>query len=546
MNSLLRCAVLRKTMLMTALLTMFCLCLFSPDHASASPDTTWSATFSLNMTRAVDQHIFVPDSDYVYMIMDHGIQPLMLVPGPHYTYTGTLDDQLDSGVTYHYYFRINSAERESVDRTLTAQPGTVVVSAWWNDETANYTTFIVNMTYAAQYGIFNPATDSVCIAGTMNNMQGSPKMQRIDTSLDYAYTYGLEPGSVQRYKYRINRGDTAAGEVELLYQPDRIIRVPDTLLEVNNDYNNFNPAKRLMTFRCDMGYYVRAHHFDISSDFLDVAGNFNGYGANDVLFDPDEDTVYSLEKYIDTSWFHQGPLAFRFRINGAWESAELQGKPDRTYNFHDTVNQNPNIFECHYNDLDPAVPTPPWAYNVDIQGLLIYKKFLSGIYAYENVNGIREGVSAYRWLRSSNAQGTDATPIDSAWKITYVVDTLDIGKWLVFEVTPKAASGDSAVGQPVRAVSSGSISAWDVGMDEHSPLITLVYPNPATDHITVESRSELYRIELINLLNQRVLVREDIGSKSVWLSLGSLPHGLYLVRASTRNGQSGVARVIRY
>jgi hypothetical protein len=544
MNSFVRSALIRKIMLILALLSFPGILLLSLNSASANPDTTWSVSFQLNMTKAVNQHIFLPDSDYLYVTMDHGIQPMRLVPGPGYTYTGTLVDQLDTGVTYQYKFRINDSVYETVNRQVFAQPGMVSVTAWWNNEPLNITTFIVNMEYAVQYGLFNPVSDSVCIVGTMNSLQGPSKMQRMETTLNYTYVDTLlVPGSVQQYKYRINADSSG---LELLYKPARIIRIPDTLLEVTSYFNNFNPATRLMTFRCDMAFYVKEHFFDVTADYLDVAGNFNGSGANDALFDTDGDTIYTLDTYIDTSWFHQGPLEFKFRINGNWNTAELPGKPDRTYVFHDTIQQNPNIFGCYYNNQDPSVPTPPWVYDVSIQGPLVIRKILSGIYSYASVNGIPEGISTYRWLRSSNAQGTDATPIDSAWKITYVVDTLDIGKWLVFEITPVAASGDSATGMPVRVISTNSISAWDVGMAENSALITRVYPNPFGDYFTVAARQEIEHIELVNYLNQTVLVKEGLDAKSVRLTAGYLPRGFYLLKAVTKTGQYGVTHLIKY
>ncbi|MDP1621694.1 MAG: T9SS type A sorting domain-containing protein [Bacteroidales bacterium] len=544
MNLYIRSAIIQTVLLLMTLAPAVSMLFFSINTVSANPDTTWSVSFRLNMTKAVNNNIFSPDSDHVYLVMD-GIEPLKLVQGPGYTYSVSLFNQLDSGVVYSYKFRINDSVWETVNRTFTPKPGMVDVSMWWNDEAVNYTTFIVNMKYAVQYSLFDPSVDSVSIVGTMNTMQGSPKMNRIDTTLNYAYVYSLDPGSIQQYKYRINLGDSATGQMELLYKPDRIIRIPDTLLEVTNDFNNFNPAKRLMTFKCDMSYYIEAHHFNMAYDYLDIAGNFNGFGANDALFDTNGDTIYTLETYMDTTWIHQGPLEFKFRINGDWNSAELTGKPNRTYAFHDTVNLNPNIFTCFYNDLNPSIPTPPWAYNVDIQGLLIYKKFLSGIYSYENVNGIPEGVSSYRWLRSNNSLGLDATPIDSALKITYVVDTLDIGKWLVFEVTPKGVSGDSAIGKPVRAVSSNSVSAWDVGMGERSALISLVYPNPAYDYITIETGKQMDRVEILSYLGKTVLIKEDIGSTSVRLPVGHLPKGFYLLKATAKSGEWGVARMIR-
>ena len=536
-------AIIRKIMLLSVLMPLFCIFIFPVKVLSATPDTTCSVSFSVNMTKAVNQHLFSPDSDFVYLVADHGIEPVRLLREPGYVYTGALLNQLDSGVTYHYKFRINDNVMETVNRSVTAGPVMIKVSAWWNNEPLNITTFLVNMKYAVQSGTFHPLTDSVCIVGTMNGMQAAPKMQRMDTTLTYAYVDTLlVPGSVQQYKYRINADSSG---LELLYRPSRITRIPDTLLRVTSDFNNFNPAKRLMTFKCDMGYYVKAHHFDVSSDYIDVAGNFNGSVANDVLFDRTGDTIYTLEKYIDTTWFHQGPLAFKFRINGNWNTAELTGKPNRIYNFHDTIHQNPDIFSCHYNNLDPSIPTPPWVYNVDIQGLLIYKKFLTGIYSYENVNGIPEGQSTYRWLRSNNPQGTNAIQIDSGLKITYTVDTLDIGKWLVFEITPKAVRGDSLTGKTVRVVSSNSISAWDVGIGDNQALITRVFPNPASNDVTVESKKEVDRVELINYLDQAVLVRNGVGLKSVTLPVGNLPKGLYILKVTTRTGQFGVARVIR-
>ncbi|MEI7726775.1 MAG: T9SS type A sorting domain-containing protein [Bacteroidota bacterium] len=541
MNLFVHSAFIRKVMLMTAMI----ISQVSLDAISANPDATWSASFRLNMTKAVNQHIFMPDSDYVSLVIDHNLLPVKLVQGPDFIYTATLS-MLDSGVTYHYNFSINDSLQETVTRSFTAQPGMVNLSDWWNNQPINITTFIVNMQYALAYGIFDPASDSVFLVGTMNNWKGSPKMQRIGTTLNYSLADTLfEAGSVQQYKYRINQGDTAKYEMELVYKPNRIIRIPDTLLTVTSDFNNWNPAKRLMTFNCDMGYYVKAHHFNVNTDYLDVAGNFNGNGANDVLFDTEGDTIYSLELHMDTAWFHQNPLSFKFRINGDWNTAELTGKPNRTYVFHDTINQNPNIFGCYYNDLNPFIATPPWVYNVAVQGLSVYKKFLSGTYAYENVNGIPEGISTYRWLRSTNAQGLDAIAIDSAIKITYVVDTLDIGRWLVFEVTPISASGDSASGTPVRAMSS-QISAWDVGISENSALIARIFPNPASDYFTVEARKEIAQIEVLNYLNQTVMKKEEIGSNAVRLFVGGLPKGFYLVKATTTSGQVGIGRVIKY
>jgi hypothetical protein len=507
---------------------------------SAKTDTTWSVTFKLNMSYALTQGIFDPDSDFVYVGLDHGIEAMKLVPGPGYVYSASLFDALDSAETYSYKFRINDSTWESVHREFTAMPGTVTITTWWNNETPNQTRFIINMEYAAADGSFDPTTDSVSIVGTMTAMKGSPAMQRIDTTLRYAINYSLDPWTVQEYKYMIS-GDT--NRMELRGRPARLVFITDSILEVQSDFDNYNPGRRQMTFRCNMGYYIKTLRFDPGSQWVDVAGNFNAGAYQDVLFDTDGDSVYSLDLMIDTAWFAGGPLSFRFRIDSDWSQAELTGKPDRVYNFHDTTGQNPNMYYCWFNDLDPSVPTRPRAYEVAIQGKLIHKQILSGTYLFEDVNGAREDTSQYRWYRSSNAQGTDAVLIDSAVKITYTVDTVDIGKWLVFEVIPIADKPDSAIGYPVRVVAPTPIGG--VGIDEVGSIITKVYPNPLRDLITIEARRELATVELIDLAGRVVLTITVSGANAVRFSAGHLPGGLYLLRAKTLQGETGVTRLMK-
>jgi len=543
MNSLLHGATVPKAKLIVVFVSALLILLSAVREAVAAPDTTWSVTFSVNMSKAVKEQSFNAATDSVFVVLSPGIAPLKLVEGAGYIYSGTLYNEIDSTTTYTYYFRKNGTTPEAITRQFIPKPGMSTLAVWWNNDPLNITTFVVHMQYAAQSQLFNPATDSVSVVGTMNNMQGSPKMIRIGTTLDYFYPYTLAPGSVEEYKYRINHGDTAKGQAELLNQPNRLVRIPDTLLEVADDYNNVNPSKLLMTFRCNMAYYVKSHRFSMAGDYLDIAGSFNNGGAHDVLSRMDTDTVYTLRKFLDTTYIHQSPITFKFRINGSWSSTELTGKPNRTYAIHDTIGHNPNIFNCYYNNYDPTVLTRPWAYNLGIQGTLIHKQILSGIYTYEDINGFPEDSTTYRWLRSADAAGNNAVAIDSAWKITYTVDTLDMGKYLVFEVTPRAAKGDSAVGKPVRFVSGSVI--FGVGIDERRALINRVYPNPFTDYLTVETSSDVTAIELITLGGQRVMTARGFRTRVIRLSPGQLPKGLYLLKATSTSGDFGVIQVVK-
>jgi len=506
----------------------------------AKPDTIFGFNFQVNMTKAVEEGIFQPDSDYVYVVLDQGISPMTLVPGPSFTYSALVTNGLDSGKTYNYKYRINDSVWETVDRTAIALQGITTIKTWWNMDALNYTAFVVNMTYAVQSGIFNPGSDYIQVIGTMNNWTGSPHLYRIDTTNSYFITYTLDPGSVQQYKFRINADSSG---LELLNKSNRMLRIPDTLLEVVHYFNNYNPATLPMSFNCDMEYYLRAAHFNPMNDFLDVAGNFNGGGQNDVLFDDNNDSIYSLVKFLDTAYIHSAPLEFKFRINGNWATSELYGKPNRIYAFHDTINQNPNVFNAWYDDKDPSIPTPPWVYNVAIQGILINHQFLSGIYSYEDVNGRPEDSTTFQWYRCDDQQMSNIQPIDSANHITYTIDTLDIGKYLVFEVTPRAMGGDSAVGNPVRAVSLSKIGS--VGIGELENIIASVYPCPTSGMVTVESLKDLSVIEMINYFGQKVMEVNVTGQKIFSLDMSFLPPGFYVLKVYSRTKEVGVAKVIR-
>ena len=185
----------------------------------------------------------------------------------------------------------------------------------------------------------------------------------------------------------------------------------------------------------------------------------------------------------------------------------------------------------------------PWAYDLAIQGNLIHLQIVTGSYSYEDVNGIREDSSTYRWYRSFDALGDSVASIDTGKYISYVVDTLDIGKWLVFEVTPRAARGDSAVGRPVRIVSVTPVGG--VGIDERSALLSKLYPNPATGFITVEAKREISRIEIVDLNGRTVLVAAGLQTRAIRLSLAHLAAGSYLLNASTKSGEHGVVHLVR-
>lgn len=504
-------------------------------------DTVCLTEFRLNMSRAVKEQLFVPDSDAVFVTFTEGLPAIQLTRGPQYIYSAVLMST-DSGTTLHYRFRINQNLFETVSRAVVTKPGQQSLYHWWNNNPLNITTFRVNMEFVHQSGLFDPSADSVCLSGSFTPGQGPVALAREGETDFYNISFTLEPGTVQQFRYRINADSS---RLEMPDKPDRIFRVPGSYLTLTNDFSNINPSTRPMEFRCNMSYYIRTGKFNTAVEYIDVAGNFNNWGGFDVMFDRDGDSVYSVEIFPDTAWFHK-PFEFRYRINGDWDLAELQGKPDRVYQFRDTLNQPPNIFYAFFNNLDPSIPTPPVALNGGIAGSLVHRKTISGYYTYENINGIPEGQSLYQWYRCNNPEGNGAVLISSANGINYVTDTLDIGNWLIFEVTPKALSGDSATGKPMRVISSATISAWDVGLTEYPGLHLHVCPNPFTNLIKITGNKTMTELLLINQFGQTIRMRPETDPASdIILDTGGLPAGLYILRAADAKGATAVVRLIK-
>ena len=80
-------------------------------------------------------------------------------------------------------------------------------------------------------------------------------------------------------------------------------------------------------------------------------------------------------------------------------------------------------------------------------------------------------------------------------------------------------------------ISVGTIDINDRTMDEN----TIVFPNPATENININSESSIQMVEIYNLQGQRVLVEN--GNVST-LSVSGLANGMYLLKVTTEKGVS--------
>lgn len=87
------------------------------------------------------------------------------------------------------------------------------------------------------------------------------------------------------------------------------------------------------TFRLDASSIIASGEFIPGEDFLDIAGDMNGWtGGDDWMLEPIGDSIYQIViPDIPNGEYNE----FKFRINGDWSTAEFPGQGNRGYTFLD-------------------------------------------------------------------------------------------------------------------------------------------------------------------------------------------------------------------
>lgn len=84
----------------------------------------------------------------------------------------------------------------------------------------------------------------------------------------------------------------------------------------------------------------------------------------------------------------------------------------------------------------------PFATAVSVSGAAIVGSTLEGLYTYNDANGDLESGTTYRWLANTGSSG-GFEAISGATSQTYIITSDLAGKQIMFEVTPRAATGDT-------------------------------------------------------------------------------------------------------
>ncbi len=169
------------------------------------------------------------------------------------------------------------------------------------------------------------------------------------------------------------------------------------------------PTQAPVTFNVDMTKHIASGEFHPGTDFMDIAGTFNGWSASAHLTDPEADGIFT----ITLEGMPVGQvIEYKYRINGDWNTSEYpNGGPNRkytvrywnilndTYNGGVTAGVEPNslaaVFKVYPNPTSGAFTVEianPEAVDLniiltDIQGRVIYQNRVKNAISHQETIG---------------------------------------------------------------------------------------------------------------------------------------------------------------
>jgi hypothetical protein len=281
-------------------------------------NVTQNVTFKVDMGVQIFKGAFVAGTDTLYVVGDFG-------PENIWNTTANLLTDLDSDGVYEgtvvvtsaglanlgFKYLIggkipeNSGYENGGNRTLMAAPAgttpadrTLMTVPFANATATREVKFQVDVSVAQASGVFDPATDTVEVAGTFsNNFSTGYLMSAPDANGVCSLTTFLDgaENTAIKYKFRIKRGTEYNWESD----PDRTFNLGPAYVVgganspqiLTSDYFNRTSQSRSLTFKVDMGVQITKGLF-ADGDTLEIRyGNFNVVGK--ALVKEGSTTVYS-------------------------------------------------------------------------------------------------------------------------------------------------------------------------------------------------------------------------------------------------------------
>jgi hypothetical protein len=196
-------------------------------------------------------------------------------------------------------------------------------------------TFQVNMGFQMTLGNFDPATDFVDVAGTLNGWAGGDTLMDADGDSVYTVTVDSIATGTMEFKYRIN-GDWATAESD----PNRTFDVVDGDNTIPVDwYNRQEPVAATnveVLLQVDMSVQLLNGNFDPDSDLIVVRGaptQYGGWaGAIEMSEDPNQANVYiRVDQFDDVPVGTPQEYKFVILKGGDVDNANWESSPNRSW-----------------------------------------------------------------------------------------------------------------------------------------------------------------------------------------------------------------------
>jgi len=238
-------------------------------------------------------------------------------------------------------------------------------------------TFQVNMSAQIALGHFDPANDSVVVAGDAINSwstAASPLASSAATTNIWVGTFDLSgnAGSTVQYKYVMNTPSRLVWEGNVGTgggTGNRTFRIQTTneVLPVVffNNVTNSTTVSNAITFRINMSVQTTLGNFNPSSGIVTIAGEFNNWSttASPLTNSTTDTNIWSTTLVLVGA--DASSVSYKYLMNGTWEANNVGpgGSQNRSVTLARTNQTLPVVF---FNNLT-SVPIPtPLDFQVDM------------------------------------------------------------------------------------------------------------------------------------------------------------------------------------
>lgn len=188
-------------------------------------------------------------------------------------------------------------------------------------------TFECDMSVQVDYGLFDPSSGTVTVAGTFNGWDAAANaLTDGDGDLVYSATIdGFTPGETIEFKF-VKNGDGWEGI------DNRTYTVPAEGGTYSALFDNFEGGTEIgVTFLANMEFEIASERFDPANDTLSARGSMNGWSDSDIMTPTVGDpNIYEVTVNMTVNADDVVNYKFAYTHGGGvnWE-----GDPNKTYTF---------------------------------------------------------------------------------------------------------------------------------------------------------------------------------------------------------------------